>query len=391
MKELIDLVPFLYFACSDDGKILEVNDELCNLLGYNRKALVGNTIDLIYTVATRIFQQTHIFPLLKMQGQVQEIYVNLLTKGQQELPVLLNIRRVQRKEKHLSLYTGMMVRNRQKFEEELLAAKKATEKALNENLVLNELKQQMENNLALLDQQMQLVARQHEELRQFNRVTSHDLQEPLRKLLLHVSLLSDRSKDEANISIATRIRHNAEKLRAIISGLQQYVWLTDSSNQFTLVDLNILLQSVQQELKKNYPDVALFLDLSELPSIKGNRSQLQMLFYQVLDNAVRFRKLDKEVHLKIEGTTLLANQFKNLSYKYKYEEVLRLQITDLGIGFDNRFKDQVFELFRRLHTQSGLGIGLSLARKIIQNHQGMISIESFVGEKTTVSIWFPLR
>jgi signal transduction histidine kinase len=104
-----------------------------------------------------------------------------------------------------------------------------------------------------------------------------------------------------------------------------------------------------------------------------------------------FRKPGKEAYVHIEATSLMVNKYKTVIDKYKYEEELKIQFTDKGIGFDNMFKDQVFELFKRLHAQSGLGIGLSLCRKIIQNHHGTISIESWKDEKTIISIWLPIN
>jgi signal transduction histidine kinase len=87
---------------------------------------------------------------------------------------------------------------------------------------------------------------------------------------------------------------------------------------------------------------------------------------------------------------IMLNKFRNIKEKYDYQEFLKLQLVDNGIGFNPIFKDQVFELFKRLHHSSGQGIGLSLSKKIVENHHGTITIDSKIGEGTTVTVLMPM-
>jgi phosphoserine phosphatase RsbU/P len=391
MGSLINLLPAIYFACSDEGVLMEVNDELCKHLGYTQADLAGTKAERIFTIATRIFWQTHMFPLLKLQGEAEEIYITLLSSKQEHLPLLINARRIRKGSQWLNLYVGIVVHNRQKFEEELIASKKAAEAALNDNLALQDLRRKLENHIEQLDKQMVLAGKQHEELRQFNRVVTHDLQEPLRKLLMFVNLLLDGDPVEPERSLAEKIKRTAEQMRSIVAGLQQYIWLTENSVNFQKVDLNALLLKAEHEVKAAFPDVQLSVEKTQLPEIEGNEDQLYALFYQLFTNAVRFRKENAGVQINVEATILQENLFKQVIGKYRYREALRVQFTDKGTGFDNTFKDQVFDLFKRLHPQSGSGIGLALCKKIIQHHHGTIDIESQINDHTTVTIMVPLN
>jgi signal transduction histidine kinase len=104
---------------------------------------------------------------------------------------------------------------------------------------------------------------------------------------------------------------------------------------------------------------------------------------------IRFRKEENKAYLSISIHKVQLNQFRNVEGKYKYVDYTRIQFTDKGIGFQPEYKSQVFELFRRLHNQSGRGIGLSICKKVIDNHHGMIAIDSAVNEGTTITIHLP--
>src|ERR1044072_3391538 len=93
MQHLPDQAPCLYFSSADDGTLLEVNERLCTVLQYHRDELVGKKNEILFTISTRIFQQTHFFPLLKMQGHAEEIYISLQRKDGEQVPVLINAER----------------------------------------------------------------------------------------------------------------------------------------------------------------------------------------------------------------------------------------------------------------------------------------------------------
>lgn len=386
----MDNAPCLYFSAGDDGIITEANNTLCSYLGYSKEELVGRNVEMIFTVPTRIFQQTHLFPLVKMQGHAEEIFLTLLTRKKEQLPVLINAKRRIGSEAAISMYAGIVVQNRKKFEDELVAARKTAEEALNKNIALQQAREELQKRAEQLDRQMFLVSRQNEELRQFNRVVTHDLQEPLRKLMVFTSLMMDNRNRQPVDKIIQKIRKVSEQMRSVTSGLQQYIWLTETPVNIREVDLGRLLLQVRKDLETEHPDVAIHIESDALPTIPADRKQMQFLLHEILTNAVRFRKQANEARIHISAKNLMRNTFKAISEKYKYAGYLKLEISDEGVSFDPAYKEQAFELFKKFHPESGLGVGLSLCKKIIDSHGGSIAIEGQEGQGTKVSLWLPL-
>ncbi len=390
MNSYLDKAPCFYFSCTDDGKMVDINETACNALGYKKQELAGKNLDVIFTIATRIFHQTHFFPMLKMQGSANEIFISLQTKAKEEIPVLINAERIIFNDEAALVYTGIVVHNRKKFEDELIAAKKSAEAALRENTALIQAQQQLRKNMEQLDLQIQLINKQNEELKQFNRVVTHDLQEPLRKLSVFANLFRDSPEKKDQHFIAEKIVDNSKKMRLLLSGLQQYVWLNETPVSIKKINLNELLLQVQERLKKEYPEEKFTIEPGDFPLMPADEAQMKLLFYHLLSNAIRFKKPGTMASLELSGQIVQRNKFQHIPGKYDYTDFLKLQVKDEGIGFNEKYTEQAFELFKRLHQQSGLGIGLSLCKKIAENHRGFISIKTNEGEGTTVTILLPM-
>lgn len=383
--------PCLFFSSTDDNYLVEVNHRLCQQLGYSKEELIGQKLDVICTVATRIFQQTHFFPLLKMQGQANEIYITLQAKNKEVLPVLINAERRVIEGNSITSYVGIVVNNRKKFEDELVAARKAAEAALNENTALVQAKEAIQVHAEQLDQQVSMVNRQNEELRQFNRVVTHDLQEPLRKLFVFTNMLLESEDGAAKEKAAMRISSVAANMRAIMMGLQQYVWLTDTKVKLEKVDLNNVVRLCLLKVEQENPGVVFRTHVDDLPTIEADLEQMRFLFCELLTNSIRFRKPKEDLRISISCHELLLNKFRSVPDKYKYVDHLKIEISDNGIGMEADYKEQALELFRRLHTNSGRGVGLSLCKKIVESHAGQMTLESKPQHGTTITILLPYQ
>ena len=383
--------PCIYFSSSDEGTLLQVNGYLCTALHYLPDELEGKKIDTLFTLPTRIFQQTHFFPLLKMQGHAEEIFITLRQKNGDALPVLINAERVAVEDKTEYRYVGIVVHNRKKFEDELIAAKKTAEKALNENTALMQARQELQQRAEALEQQMQLTQKQNAELKQFSRVVTHDLQEPLRKMSIFASMLAADPFEHDQKKIVERMDKAMWQMRSTISGLQKYVWLNETPPQLQNLHSEQLLLPIVNRLKEEHPAVELDVQLEAPFQLEGDEEQMALLFYELLSNAIRYRQKEGAALVSITANTVQLNTFRHVEGKYHYSDFLRIQIKDGGIGFDAVYQSQVFELFKRLHPQSGRGIGLSLCKRVAENHQGSIQIQSRVNEGTTVSLFLPMH
>jgi phosphoserine phosphatase RsbU/P len=384
-----DNIPSIFFCTTDNGIIVEANKRLCDKLGYSENELIGEKLDNISPVATKIFYQTHLLPILRLHGTADEIYFTLYDKSKNEVPVLINAVRMDVEKEVRILYAGIRVYNRKRYEEELILAKKMAESALHENTLLLQAKEQLQKYAEQLDEQMMMTRGHNEELKQFNHVLTHDLYEPLRKVLMH-SGKALGTNDVGRLETIQKINELATQMRSILLGLQQYVWLTDNELKIANVNLDQLVDKAAADLRRENPWVDIIINKAGLYSIKADEEQMLFLLYEILLNAVRFRKGDK-VTINITGTTVSLNKFRAVKERYKYEDFLKLSIEDNGSGFDPEYCHQAFKLFRRLHKNSGRGVGLKLCKKIVDNHRGEITMNAEENKGSIVTILLPLH
>jgi sigma-B regulation protein RsbU (phosphoserine phosphatase) len=395
MNGYLDTLPCGYFSFGHDGRLKEVNTTLCALLQVSREDVIGQTIETILTIPSRIFFQTHFFPLLKMQGHAEEIYITLLTKDKNYLPVLLSARRDMQDGTERYACAFITVHNRKKFEDELVAAKKEAERALRENAALQAATLSLQQHAEQLDEQLATVNKVNDELRQFTHVVSHELQEPLRKISIFTKMLDHSCTPEAHPNIYPtlgRLLSANERLRDVVSGLQQFMWLLESPLNFSEVDISFELQTAASELAKEYDQGLIELSTGLLPVLTADRDQIQLLCYHALSNCVKYRKKGEKASITVSGTIIEKNMFRAIEDRYKFVEFLKIDIADNGTGFNPEYKDQVFELFRRLNTDTtGKGLGLALCKKVAENHCGYIGIDSRENEGTTLSVLLPIH
>ncbi|MBC7949093.1 MAG: PAS domain-containing protein [Chitinophagaceae bacterium] len=389
MLDLSQHAPCFYFAATDSGTLIEVNDLLSTHLEYEREELLHQPVEKIFPIATRVFQQTHLIPLIKLKGSANEIYISLQSKSKKQIPVLLNVVRRNCDDQMITHYAGIMVLHRKKFEEELIASRNAAESALFENTALLQTKKELQENFERLDQQLNITHKQNEELVQFNRVVTHDLEEPLRKLSLFIQLLREAEGKESRNAVLEKLVRVSGQLSGIVSGLQQYVWVNETRVSKRVIDIHAILPGVQAQLQNEYPDAGLEDVANSLPHIHADSKQMSLLFYHLLSNAIRFRQPGMSAVVEISSTDIQQNQFRRIEGKYKFSNFTRILVRDNGIGFDPQYKDQVFELFKKLHPVSGQGVGLSLCQRIMENHEGSISITSERGKGTTITLLLP--
>lgn len=390
MDPNIETGPCYYFCSKDDGTIIDANETICRSLGYTKKEIIGQKQDIIFPIATKIFQQTHLFPLLKMNSTADEILISLKTKSDEKISVLFNIERKNAGREALTVFIGIRIAHRKIYEEQLLKDKKAAQSALFENTALKEVKDELRKRIEELDQHINIVKRQSAELSQFNKVVTHDLQEPFRKLSLFASILSNKSALDKQI-ITDRMLHAAKKAGSIVSGLQQYIWVTGTALNRQPLNLNDLVLIGENKIREEWPGINITVTKSDVPVVKADMEQMKLFFYHLLSNVVRFRKPGENAYATFSAKILKFNKFKNTLDKYIYEDYARFTLKDEGMGFDGTYKEQVFELFKTFHETSGAGVGLSLCKKIIENHDGTISIDSTMGEGTTIIFTLPLN
>ena len=391
MEQLYKHIPCVYFSSTAEGLITEANEALCRYLNYTQNALLGQKLESIFTLSTRIFHQTHFYPLLQIKGHAEEIYLTLKSKSGNEVPMLMNAERIDENGEISFHFAGICVSKRKKFEDEIIAAKKSAEKALYENTALKAAQKELEQRAEELDRQIALSNIQNKELRQFNHLTTHTLQEPVRKLMFFSSKFLEAIKEEDFKASSLKIRKATEDINNKLHGLQQYLWLTNEKLIYEEVNLFNVMQAVKKMVELQNPGIFIMLEAEAIPVIEASIKHMQFLLKELLLNAVRFRKPGNIVNIKVYSSTMQLNIFQQLPGRYKYVSFVKLQIEDDGLGIDEKYQEQTFELFRILHPKGGLGMGLSLCKKIVENHGGSISLEGKKNVSTTVNIYLPIK
>lgn len=249
-----------------------------------------------------------------------------------------------------------------------------------------------ENNLRMKNHELN---RSNVELESFNRVASHDLQEPLRKIQMFLSRIdgADRAKlSQRGREFLERTDRAAARMQSLIKNLLAYAQMGNKQEIVEEVDLGEILSKVREEFAEQIKEAGADLEVHNLPKVQGVSFQMEQLFSNLVSNALKYinPEFAPKILLKAEkipGRHIPGNFIKPAKYYHK------IVVSDNGMGFDDRHADTVFELFQRLHPMdrhSGTGIGLAICKKIVENHHGFIQASGLPGKGSVFVIYLPL-
>jgi len=225
----------------------------------------------------------------------------------------------------------------------------------------------------------------NEELRDFVHIASHDLQEPLRKIISFGDLLkwSSNTLDDEGTYFLERMKSSTRRLQSLLNDLVKFSTLDSSINALMdKVNLTDTAQQVLADLDILISRSNATIEIGQLPVIEGNSFHLLRLFQNLIGNAIKYGRDDTAPFIKI---------FETASQKGKYCEI---NFQDNGIGFDEKYLDRIFKPFQRLHRHDqfkGTGMGLAICKKIVERHNGTISAKSKPKEGTTFTVKLPRK
>jgi PAS domain S-box-containing protein len=352
MDELLNNAPCGFLVFTDDGKIVEVNATLLNLLGYSPDELCRLHIEKIFSVAGRIFYQTHFFPLLKLKSEVEEIYLSLRSTSGLDIPVLVNAARHERGGEIFNDCVFMPMRQRNQYEDEILRAKKLAEDA----------------------------TRAKDE---FLSVVSHELRTPLNGILGWAQILQTRKTDAETVKRAVdAIARGAKAQSKLIEDILDFTRIISGKLRLEVqkVDLIMVVESAIDVITPaaNAKDIRLQTVLDSNGFVSGDASRLQQVLWNLLSNAVKFTPKGGRVQVRIQ----------------RVNSSIEISVSDTGKGISEDFLPFVFERFKQSDNSTtrrygGLGLGMAITRHIVELHGGTIKAESAgedLGATFTVSL-----
>jgi signal transduction histidine kinase len=255
------------------------------------------------------------------------------------------------------------------------------ERISHELTVIREAQTRLETQAAALEEQAVTLRRSNHELEQFAYVASHDLQEPLRKVTAFCQLLeqryADRLDDRAREYIGFAV-NGAKRMQTLISELLTYSRVGRRGEPSRRIDLNRTVDRAREELSARAGEVPVTVERPELPEVEGDPEALSLLWSNLLDNAVKYRRPGQGAMVRI-GVR-------------RSGEFWEFSVADTGIGIDAKYAEKIFVIFQRLHARDayeGTGIGLALCKKIVEYHGGEIALDTAYGDGTRIVFTLP--
>jgi PAS domain S-box-containing protein len=428
VEELLNTAPCGFLAFGDDGTVEQVNATLLDMLGYAREELVGRHVERVLTVGSRIFYQTHWFPLLRLHGRAEEIFLLLRPRDGEDVGVLVNAVRRERGGATVYDCVLMQVRERRRYEDELLRARRTAESARAE---LEGQKRELEQANALLEaqalelelqqQQMQEQAAElelaGEELRVMNEdllarteeaehlrgvaeeanqakstflaVMSHELRTPLNAISGYVQILEmgiHGPVTAAQRDTLGRIDRSQRHLLRLINDVLNLARIEAGRVDYLVeaVAAAELVASVTPMIEPQMGSKGVVFTV-EVPSelvVRADREKAQQILLNLLGNAVKFTPAGGRVRVDADRSAGEGRE-------------LLLRVHDTGIGIPPGKLDAVFEPFvqvdaSRTRAAEGSGLGLAISRNLARGMGGDITARSVPGEGSTFTLALPL-
>lgn len=252
------------------------------------------------------------------------------------------------------------------------------------------------DNFRLIEQRNLELERNNAELASFNYVASHDLQEPLRKIQTFISRLEDKEYyrlSESGKLYIERIKTASSRMRSLIDDLLQFSRTNKLEEAFEVSNMNVLFETAKHDLTEIINEKKAKITVDVLPPMRVIPFQIKQLFQNLIGNSLKYSKDEVAPIIHIGYSKTKASLIPGIkTSNYKLYHVI--SVTDNGIGFSQEYAEKIFILFNRLHAKneySGTGIGLSICRKIVENHQGYLYATGKENKGATFTVYLPFN
>lgn len=356
MDSLLETAPCGFLSFTDDGTIRAVNRTLLDLLSRDRGEVVGHSIEMLLSPGAKLFYHTHLFPLLRMQERVDEVYLSLRVKDGEDVKCLLNGKRAERDGRPVNDLVVMPFEERNQYEDEILQAKQAAEQA-------NRAKEK------------------------FLSTMSHELRTPIstiKSLSQYLSMgvrgpVTDEQKDYLN-----RIEQAADYLDTLISDILDFARLEAGSVETTLRPVCVAeaLERAESLIEVRIDEANLAYERTDCSSdlyVQADPDRLQQILLNLLTNAIKFTPDGGTVTVEVQDA----------------DEHLDIAVHDTGVGISESDQARIFDPFvqgnstDRPEDAGGVGLGLAISRDLATAMNGTLTVDSAEGEGATFTLTLP--
>ena len=372
---LTNSLPLFIFSLNREGKIFYANEWLLTFTGHTLESLNESQWRSIVHE-----DDYHAFSVMLQPGLIRDssgikLQTRFLEHGTGEyLWHQVSLSPLMNEKGELQNWTGYIVD---------IHKQKIFEETLKDNIELRQTQEQLKENQQMLEKYIEEISRSNMELQQFAFIASHDLQEPVRKLLFYSDYLSNSYSnllDDKGLNYLSGMQRAAQRMRSLIQDLLMFSQINKEAISFSEVNLNDIAREAVQDFEMVIEEKGAEIHVEELPEIRSDRRMMLQLFSNLIGNALKYVKNDVRPQI-------------NISCQVK-ENFVELSFRDNGIGFDEKYIPRMFTLFQRLHSREsyeGTGLGLAICRKIVEMHQGKIWANAKEGEGAIFYVSLPLN
>jgi signal transduction histidine kinase len=264
-----------------------------------------------------------------------------------------------------------------------------------QNQFQKQLEKQVKDRTKELAQNVIDLDKMNKELQSFAYISSHDLQEPLRKIQTFVTRILEKeyqNLSETGKDYFSRMKNAAERMQALIDDLLAYSRTHTLEKDYKIINVGEIIDEIIKDLREEIDHKEAIIERGKMCDISIIPFQFRQLFYNLISNSLKFARADTPSRINIKSESV---EGKKLNFANVNKEISYCHITfqDNGIGFEAEYNEKIFELFQRLHGKKdyeGTGIGLSIVKKIVENHKGIITAHGEEGKGATFDIYIPV-